>query len=195
MKFGSSNLAVISVAAPLFTGLTTAGVQASPRINYGNINGVNAGTDACRPEDVYNGLKQAHFWAAPVNLQLRGVMSRVPWRVEDNREVGTYGYTRIAPDGTRKFHAGTDLLGDVGESVRAVAAGKIVATGSQPDSIGNYVILRSSFIVPPALPCAVDVVYAHLQRAMVTQNLEVSEGTEIGKMGRSGNLVPTFLGT
>src|SRR5262249_8851410 len=72
----------------------------------------------------------------------------------------------------------------------------VVAAGSAPASIGNYVILRTSFIVPPALPCAVDVVYAHLQSASVAQNQEVSEGTEIGKMGRTGNVsdgIPTHL--
>jgi murein DD-endopeptidase MepM/ murein hydrolase activator NlpD len=196
MKIGFHNLAMASVAATLVAGFVMAtSVGASPRIDYGYINGVNVGTDACRPDDVYNGLKQAHTWGTPVNLAVRGVTSRVPWRVEDNKEVGTFGYTRVEAGGTRRFHAGTDLLGDVGEPVLAVASGKIVAAGSSA-SIGNYVILRTSFIVPPALPCAVDVVYAHLQSASVTQNQEVSEGTEIGKMGRTGNLsddIPTHL--
>ena len=197
MKTGLRNLALASVAAALIAGFTvTRPGDASPRIDYGNINGVNVGTDACKPDDVYKGLKQAHPWGTPVNLAVRGVTSRVPWRVEDNKEVGTHGYTRVEAGGTPKFHAGTDLLGDVGEPVLAVASGKVIAVGSAPSSIGNYVILRTSFIVPPALPCAVDVVYAHLQIASVTQNQEVSEGTEIGKMGRTGNLgdsIPTHL--
>ena len=189
---------LVTIAAALVASLAGAtSAVSSPRIEYGNIPGISAGTDACRPDDVYNGLKQARPWGAPVNLAVRGITSRIPWRVEDNREVGTHGFTRVEA-GAPKFHAGTDLLGEIGESVRAVVSGKVLVARSEPesDTIGKYVILRASFIVPPALPCAVDILYAHLQSVSVTANQQVNEGAEIGKIGRTGNLnssIPTHL--
>jgi murein DD-endopeptidase MepM/ murein hydrolase activator NlpD len=170
--------------------------EASPEIEYGNVDGINAGTDACRPDDVYDVLKRDRSWIPPLDLAVRGLTSRVPWRVEENRAVGTHGWTRSDPPRGQRFHAGTDLLADAGETVRAVTSGKIVAVASGSATLGTHVILRASAIVPPALPCAVDIVYAHLQSVSVARDQQIGSGAEIGKAGRTGNLaanIPTHL--
>jgi murein DD-endopeptidase MepM/ murein hydrolase activator NlpD len=160
--------------------------------------GINAGTDACKPDDVYKVLTDTPSWTPPLDMAVRGLTSRVPWRVEENKAVGTHGYTRNDPPRGRKFHAGTDLLADAGEQVKAVTSGKVIAAVASASlgALGNYVILRTSVIVPPALPCAVDIVYAHLQSVSVTGNQQVTAGAVLGKAGRSGNLdssIPTHL--
>jgi murein DD-endopeptidase MepM/ murein hydrolase activator NlpD len=165
---------------------------ASPNIDYGNIDGINEGTDACDPNDVYGKVKQEKLLIAPVDLRVRGIAVRVPYRAEDNRNIGTHGMTRN--NGT-KFHAGTDLIGDEGESVAAVSSGTILAVGFQ-DHLGNYIILRSDVVIPPALPCAVDFVYAHLRSIDVVAGKKVNAGSKIATMGRTGNLsaeTPTHL--
>lgn len=162
----------------------------SPQIEYGNVDGINEGTDACDPDEVFAKMKKEKLLIPPVDLNVRGIAVRVPYKAEENREVGTHGFTRN--DGA-KFHAGTDLLGDEGESVLAVTSGRIIAAGLS-QTLGNYAILRTDVVVPPALPCAIDVVYAHLQSPAKTG--EVFAGTEIGKMGRTGNVesnIPTHL--
>ena len=170
--------------------LTANATFSSPQIDYGNVDGVNQGTDACNPDEVFAKMKQEKFLIPPVDLNVRGIAVRVPFKAKENREVGTHGFTRN--DGT-KFHAGTDLIGDEGESVVAVTGGKVIAAGFSP-TLGNYAILRTDVVIPPALPCAVDFVYAHLKSLAKTG--EVVGGSKIGEMGRTGNLesnIPTHL--
>lgn len=165
---------------------------ASPAISYGNIDGVNRGTDACDPDAVFEKLKAEKFLVAPVDLRVRGIAVRVPYKVEENQKVGTHGFTRRVGN-QRKFHAGTDLLGDEGEDIVAVVTGKVIATGSS-ETLGNYAILRTDVVIPPALPCAVDFVYAHMKST--ANKGDVLAGAPIGKVGRTGNLeasIPTHL--
>lgn len=187
---------VRSITALLF-GLTSAAAlpaaaTASPVVSYGNIDGVNRGTDACNPDAVFEKLKAEKLLVAPLDLRVRGIAIRVPYKVEENQKVGTHGFTRRVGN-ERKFHAGTDLLGDEGEEIVAVVKGKVIAAGSSA-TLGNYAILRTDVVIPPALPCAVDFVYAHMKSTANTG--DVLAGAPIGKVGRTGNLeasIPTHL--
>ena len=165
---------------------------ASPQIEYGNLGAIVNNGDQCDPDSVYSALQSQIGIVPPVDLVVRGIGARIPFKVEENREVGTHGFTR---DGGGKFHGGTDLVSDIGEAVLAVADGEIVAAVNSQGKFGNYIILRSSVIVPPALPCAVDIVYAHLSAIEITSG-QVLSGQTIGRVGRSGNLgdgIPTHL--
>lgn len=180
------------MSAYLAFSLTLHIAAASPQIEYGNVKGINRGTDACNPDDVFAKMKQEPFLIPPVDLNVRGIAVRIPYKAEENREVGTHGFTR---NGGNKFHAGTDLIGEEGESVVAVTKGKIIAA-STSGKLGKFVILRTDVAVPPALPCAVDILYAHLQTHSVKEGENVDAGSEIGKMGRTGNVdknIPTHL--
>jgi len=168
--------------------------NSSPEIEYGNLQPLPPGTSICPPDDVYEVIR-ATFLVPPVDLQVRGITQRIPYRAEANPLVGSHGETRTGTDGTTRFHAGTDLLGERGETVRSIVPGEIAATGTSPH-LGNFVILRGSAIVPPALPCAFDVLYAHLDSIGVSSGDNVEQGAALGTIGRTGNLspgIPTHL--
>lgn len=168
--------------------------NSSPEIEYGNLQPLPPETSICPPDDVYEVIR-ATFLVPPVDLQVRGIAQRIPYRAEANPLVGSHGETRTNPNGTTRFHAGTDLLGERGETVRSIVSGEIVANGTS-SQLGNFVILRGSAIVPPALPCAFDVLYAHLDTVGVSSGDKVEQGAALGAIGRTGNLsagIPTHL--
>ena len=172
---------------------------ATPLVQYGNLDADVAASDACDVDRAYETMKQMGplSWTAPVDLRVRGIDVRIPYRGEANALVGTYGLTRKGSDGKARFHAGTDLLADEGESVRAVADGEIVAVVTGSSAFGTYVVLRVPVIVPPALPCAVDFYYAHLNKASVAKGDRVKAGEDLGTAGRTGYggdaSIPTHL--
>ena len=173
--------------------------RATPRVQYGNLDADIEGSDACDVDRAYETMKQMGplSWTAPVDLRVRGIDVRIPYRGEANALVGTYGLTRKGSDGNARYHAGTDLLADEGESVRAVADGEIVAVVTGSSAFGTYVVLRIPVIVPPALPCAVDFYYAHLNEAAVAKGDRVKAGEVLGNAGRTGyggdGSIPTHL--
>lgn len=138
--------------------------------------------EICQPDDTMNALKQ-RFLVAPVDLNVRGLAERVPLNLDD---VGTHGETRVDKNGNPVFHAGTDLLAEVGEPVLAVADGLVVAEGNS-SALGKYVILRVLVAVPPLKACVNDFVYAHLSETAGLNGKEVTAGTELGKVGQTGN--------
>lgn len=182
-----------------FTSILFNPAHATPAIQYGNINVDIEGFDACAIERAYEAMRQMGplSWTAPVDLRVRGIDLRIPYRAEPNSLVGTYGLTRKDPDGGARFHAGTDFIADKGESVRAVASGVIVSVVSGSPAFGTYVVLRVPVIVPPALPCAVDFYYAHLSQVSVIKGEQVDAGDVLGAVGRTGYdsdaSIPTHL--
>ncbi|MEM9670607.1 MAG: M23 family metallopeptidase [Pseudomonadota bacterium] len=167
--------------------------QASPEVEYGNVGIDIEGTDACQSDDIYETMKTMVGWIPPLSLEVRGISVRIPYRAEENRQVGSYGDTR---NEGAKFHAGTDLLAEEGEDVLAVASGKVIAATASSGAFGTYVVLRVPIIVPPARPCAVDFYYAHLSQVTVKTGEDVVSGQALGKVGRSGNVstnIPTHL--
>lgn len=180
----------------LFLALMAIGTDsnATPEVEYGNLLPLPPDTSICPADDIFEVIR-ASVLVPPVDLEVRGISQRIPYRAEVNPLVGSHGETRTNPDGTTRFHAGTDLLGERGESVRAIVSGEIAVTGTSPQ-LGNFVILRGSAIVPPALPCAFDVVYAHLDSLGVASGNRIEQGEVLGTIGRTGNIsseIPTHL--
>jgi len=161
-------------------------VQAGTNADYASANINVPDGEICQPDDVMNALKE-RFLVAPVDLEVRGLANRIPLRLDD---VGSHGETRLGADGQPRFHAGTDLLADENEPVFAVADGLVVAEGSS-DILGNYVILRVLVAVPPLKACVNDFLYAHLSETAGLSGKEVTAGTTLGKVGRTGNVAGT----
>lgn len=181
-------------------------VSASPEISYEikNSRCPSSVINLCNTTEVYTALKEKlPGLTPPVDLNIRGISARTPYRLEANSKIGSYGETRKSKDGSSRFHAGTDLIADIGEPVKAVMDGRIIATANQIGSsgfgLGNYIWLESEVNVPPAKSCKVIFSYAHLQERSpwIKGNTEVKAGDIIGKVGRSGydknELIPTHL--
>ena len=88
-----------------------------------------------------------------------------------------YGY-RMHPVTKKKvFHHGIDLAGTWQEDILASASGTVTFAG-QAGSFGNVVRVRHAF--------GIETVFAHLSKIRVKKGQDVSDGTVIGKMGRTG---------
>ena len=170
-------------------------VFASPALDYNQNDLSITSGNLCESESVHNAIKALGWLQQPMDLSIRGIDVRVPFRPENNRKVGSWGETRTSPNGKVKFHAGVDLLGDVGENTFAIVDGKVIAAGFS-NTLGNYAILRGNAVVPPAASCNFDILYAHLSSLSVKLGEVISSGDKIGEVGRTGNLsndIPTHL--
>ena len=90
------------------------------------------------------------------------------------------GYFGANRDGGRK-HKGVDLLSAVGDPVFAAKSGRVIFAGWQKGYGG---------VVKVAHPNQTVSVYAHLSRLFVNQGEWVSQSTQIGRVGKSGNSSP-----
>lgn len=128
---------------------------------------------------------QSLFYLPPVDLNIRGVSARIPERLAANPEIGRWGDTRTNSDGSVRFHAGVDILGDVGEVIVAPIGG--VIDSGRASGLGRFVDLNFevSILDPPA-NCSVHLRFAHLSEIVVAAG-EVLAGAAIGKIGRDGN--------
>ena len=161
--------------------------QASPTTDYSGANINVPDGEVCQPDDVVSAIK-GQLLVAPVDLNVRGLADRIPLQLDD---VGSHGETRVGKDGKPKFHAGTDLLADENEPVLAVADGLVVVEGRDHEVLGNYVILRVLVTLPPLKACVNDFLYAHLAETAGQQGKEVTAGTMLGRVGRTGNVAGT----
>lgn len=190
-----------STAAALLLALwSCVAVHASPAIVYNDLLTPPSPNDMseCNPDRVYLALRAKYFFS-PVDLVVRGLAARAPvWRLDTGALVGRYGPTR---DGGATFHAGTDLLAERGEPVRAIAEGVAEAFPSTGE-FGNYVLQTLLVDVPLRRdPCVVNVIYAHLNDfKMVTgKSVRLQLGQTIGTVGRTGydleqaGSIPTHL--
>jgi murein DD-endopeptidase MepM/ murein hydrolase activator NlpD len=80
--------------------------------------------------------------------------------------------------GRHRHHAGVDIDGDTGEEVRAVAAGTVVASGSEGKYGRTVVIDHGSGLTT---------LYAHASRLLVHEGDRVGQGEAIAEVGASGN--------
>ena len=88
-----------------------------------------------------------------------------------------YGY-RMHPVTKKKvFHHGIDLAGTWQEDILATAPGTVIFAG-RAGSFGNVVRIRHAF--------GIETVFAHLSKIRVKKGQDVSDGSVIGKMGRTG---------
>jgi murein DD-endopeptidase MepM/ murein hydrolase activator NlpD len=80
--------------------------------------------------------------------------------------------------GRQRHHAGVDIDGVTGEEVRAVAAGIVVASGSEGKYGRTVVIDHGSGLTT---------LYAHASRLLVHEGDRVGQGEAIAEVGASGN--------
>lgn len=108
-------------------------------------------------------------------------------------KVGSFGLTRIGPDGKPKEHKGIDLLAVPGWPVFATHSGHVIKAGwENPDDPAQGYGLR----VTLALPGTIETRYAHLSELFVVEGGSIMEGTVLGLVGRTGNIsieTPTHL--
>ena len=80
--------------------------------------------------------------------------------------------------GRHRHHEGVDIDGDTGEEVRAVAAGTVVASGSEGKYGRTVVIDHGSGLTT---------LYAHASRLLVQEGDRVGQGEAIAEVGATGN--------
>lgn len=74
---------------------------------------------------------------------------------------------------------GLEIVGDVGQAIRAVAAGRVVYTGNNLKGYGNLVIVKHGDEFLSA--------YAHNSKIVVVEGDEVTAGQKVAEMGRNNN--------
>jgi murein DD-endopeptidase MepM/ murein hydrolase activator NlpD len=196
-----SRLAAVLISTALFAfalnakSATVIDYHLDPSIKARLTNNRPAAT--CSPDEVYQSLR-AKYFHPPIDVRVRSIGVRVPYQrsANPNATVGLWGHTR---DGGTKFHAGIDLLADVGEEVIAAVDG--VAEGFRNSPLfGNYVTL--TFAVPQRAPkkdCTATIYYAHLSEIYVAKPVGVKVGQMVGLVGRTGydtkegGTIPTHL--
>ena len=98
------------------------------------------------------------------------------WPISGRRSSG-FGWRNDPFSGARSFHAGLDIVGPVGLSVKASADGRVTATGYNA-TFGNFVIIKHSQ--------EYETMYAHLNRILVKNGTYVNQGAIIGQVGNTG---------
>jgi RHS repeat-associated protein len=117
------------------------------------------------------------------NYPLFGIQVR-----SDNGNTSHHRFGHVRSGGKR-FHAGIDLLGQIGDLVFSVGEGKVVESRSSK-TYGNMVVIDHG---------GVSTIYAHLRELSDLKTGEkVSAGEIIGHVGRTGNVstdpnIPTHL--
>ena len=91
----------------------------------------------------------------------------------------SYGKRKHPVTGQIRQHHGIDLAGTWQEEVHASAPGTIIHAGKM-GSFGNVVRIRHAYDITTT--------YAHLSRILVNKGADVTHGTVIGKMGRTGRV-------
>ena len=85
---------------------------------------------------------------------------------------------RISPfTGKRAFHAGLDISGPRGKTVRAPAKGKVVEA-AYDTKIGNFIRINHRH--------GVETIYGHLSKLLVRSGQEVKRGDVLGLIGSTG---------
>ena len=85
---------------------------------------------------------------------------------------------RISPfTGKRAFHAGLDISGPRGKTVRAPAKGKVVAA-AYDTKMGNYIRINHRH--------GIETTYGHLSKILVRDGQEIKRGDVLGRIGSTG---------
>ncbi|MDR2057453.1 MAG: peptidoglycan DD-metalloendopeptidase family protein [Dysgonamonadaceae bacterium] len=85
----------------------------------------------------------------------------------------------------RRFHYGTDIKLQVGDTVRAAFSGKVRMTKYERRGYGNYIVLRHSN--------GLETVYGHLSRFLVNEEENVVAGQAIALGGNTGRSTGSHL--
>lgn len=89
-------------------------------------------------------------------------------------------------NGGTTMHKGTDLKASIGTDFVAIYSGVVqlvrndVSNEVATPDLGNIVIIKSTAL-------GISIKYSHLSQVSVTQGATVSQGTILGKTGKSGN--------
>lgn len=95
-----------------------------------------------------------------------------------------YGKRKHPVSGKSRMHHGIDLAGTWQEDVQASAPGTVVFAGKM-GSFGNVVRIQHAFNITTT--------YAHLSRITTAKGRDVTPGTVIGKMGKTGRVAGAHL--
>lgn len=95
----------------------------------------------------------------------------------DGVKTGDYGWRTHPIFGTRRFHAGIDISGDIGQPIVAAAEGLVVHAGWR-GGYGLAVVLDHGG--------GLATLYAHQSWVAVSEGQVVEEGQNIGEMGSTG---------
>lgn len=107
--------------------------------------------------------------------------TRLGWPVGNPRVTSPYGM-RVHPiTGVRKLHDGTDFGAPCGTPIRAAAAGRVVAVGSQ-GAYGQQVTVDHGSLAGVTMTTS----YSHLSRFGVRPGAVVAAGGVIGWVGTTG---------
>ena len=105
------------------------------------------------------------------------------WPISGRRSSG-FGWRNDPFSGARSFHAGMDIVGPTGLSVKASADGRVTATGYNA-TFGNFVIIKHSQ--------EYETMYAHLNKILVKNGTYVNQGAIIGQVGNTGKSTGSHL--
>ena len=105
--------------------------------------------------------------------------ARLSWPLQ-GRVTSGYGVSR----GSRSHHAGVDIDGDSGDPIYAAAGGQVLEAGRSGE-YGQYVLIDHGD--------GLQTLYAHASHLLVKRGQEIDAGTEIARVGRSGNARGTHL--
>ncbi len=114
---------------------------------------------------------------------IRGHKDKQPIASFDSKKKVTVWLWPVKNRGTKKVisgkgeQQGIDILGTLGESVRASAAGRVVYSGNGLVGYGNLIIIKHSQSYLSA--------YAHNDRILVKEKSLVSAGQKIATMGKN----------
>lgn len=117
---------------------------------------------------------------------LRSIPIILPIKIKDwNQIVSGVGY-RIDPVyKIRNFHAGIDIVCDIGTNVYATADGRVVFAGNNGNGYGFHIIIEHNN--------GYQTLYAHLSEVLVNEGQFVERGAIIGRSGNSGKSVGPHL--
>jgi lipoprotein NlpD len=110
--------------------------------------------------------------AAPIEILPSIPVTLLAWPLE-GRLTSYFG-----SEGTRPDHEGIDIDGEVGQVVRAAAAGRVIWAGEER-GYGNVVILNHGG--------GLSTLYAHASRLLVGPDQSVEAGEPVAEVGDTGN--------
>ena len=104
--------------------------------------------------------------------------------------IGSFGMTRVRPNGKRKMHKGIDYLCEVMDPVYAAHDGTISRDGFERDRGGKEHNDGYGRRIALVGPDGLETRYAHLTLEVYKRTMRVRRGDLIGFAGRTGNVGP-----
>ncbi len=141
---------------------------------------------AAGPPQLVSRPEPARSSASPVS-GLGRVLGKLVWPLAMDRASvlsSAYGRRAYPRDRGERFHRGLDLRASEGTPVHAVAAGRVLESGSS-GAYGNRIVLDHGE--------GLHSLYAHHERNLVTRGQAVRRGQVIALVGHTGNAIGDHL--